>query len=48
MYDEGVATHAGIGHSESILAMKISPDNRWVISVSKDGAVLRWRFPFDD
>ena len=38
-------THVGVGHSGEITAVKISPDGKTVISVSADGAILRWQFP---
>jgi len=44
-YDEGETTHIGIGHSAPITGCKISPDERGIISVSADGAILRWKFP---
>uniref|UniRef100_V9KQM2 Cilia- and flagella-associated protein 52 n=2 Tax=Callorhinchus milii TaxID=7868 RepID=V9KQM2_CALMI len=44
-YDEGEVTHVGIGHSGTINRLKISPDMIHIISVSTDGAILRWKFP---
>lgn len=44
-YDEGEVTHVGVGHSGEITAVKISPDCRTIVSVSADGAILRWSFP---
>lgn len=44
-YDEGEPTHIGVGHSASITQAKICPNNLYILSVSTDGAVLRWRFP---
>jgi WD40 repeat protein len=38
-------THVGVGHSGEITAVKISPDGKTIVSVSADGAILRWRFP---
>ena len=38
-------THIGLGHSTPITGVKISPDERNIISVSEDGAILRWAFP---
>lgn len=46
MYDQGEMTHIGIGHSAPITGVKISPDEQHIISVSTDGAMLRWTFPF--
>jgi len=45
-YDEGEVTHVGMGHSGDINRVKICPQAKHIISVSADGAVLRWRFPF--
>lgn len=47
-YDEGEVTHMGIGHSAAITQVKISCDKKYILSVSKDGAILRWKFPFSD
>nr|XP_029539934.1 cilia- and flagella-associated protein 52-like [Oncorhynchus nerka] len=44
-YSEGELTHVGIGHSGSITSVKISTNNRSMVSASVDGAVLRWRYP---
>jgi len=44
-YEEGAMTHIGLGHSAPITGVKISPDERHIISVSADGAILRWSFP---
>ena len=45
-YEEGDVTHVGIGHSGDITRVKIDPDGGHVVSVSEDGAILRWRYPF--
>ena len=37
-----------MGHSEEITAVKIAPDGKTIVSVSADGAILRWRFPVMD
>uniref|UniRef100_A0A8C8GFZ8 Cilia- and flagella-associated protein 52 n=1 Tax=Oncorhynchus tshawytscha TaxID=74940 RepID=A0A8C8GFZ8_ONCTS len=44
-YSEGELTHVGVGHSGSITSVKISTNNRSMVSTSVDGAVLRWRYP---
>lgn len=44
-YDEGETTHIGIGHSAAVTGIKISPDERFVVSVSADGAILKWSLP---
>ncbi|XP_078426734.1 cilia- and flagella-associated protein 52 [Cetorhinus maximus] len=45
-YNEGEITHTGIGHSGAINRVKISPFAKHIISVSSDGAILRWRYPY--
>ncbi|CAH2292093.1 cilia- and flagella-associated 52 [Pelobates cultripes] len=45
-YNEGEVSHMGIGHSGSISRLKICPLSRCIISVSTDGAILRWNYPF--
>nr|XP_046167267.1 cilia- and flagella-associated protein 52-like [Oncorhynchus gorbuscha] len=44
-YSEGELTHVAFGHSGSITSVKISTNNRSMVSASVDGAVLRWRYP---
>ncbi|KAI8850812.1 quinon protein alcohol dehydrogenase-like superfamily [Chytridium lagenaria] len=44
-YEEGDVAFIGIGHSTDIMKVKISPDQRHVVSVSADGAIFRWSFP---
>jgi len=44
-YNEGETTHIGVGHSGAIMCAKISDDSKHIISVSQDGAILRWAFP---
>jgi len=44
-YREGDCTHVGRGHSANITRIRIAPDNRSVVSVSEDGAILQWKFP---
>nr|XP_021511681.1 cilia- and flagella-associated protein 52 [Meriones unguiculatus] len=46
-YNEGEVTHVGVGHSGHIMGIRVSPGNKHIISVSADGAILRWKFPFD-
>nr|KAF6455336.1 cilia and flagella associated protein 52 [Rousettus aegyptiacus] len=45
-YNEGEVTHVGVGHSGNITRIRISPGNQYIISVSADGAILRWKYPF--
>jgi WD40 repeat protein len=42
-YDSGNVTHVGRGHSDRILKLKLSPDNKHLVSVSCDGAIAIWR-----
>lgn len=44
-YDGGVVTHVGCGHSDQILKLRLSPDNKHLVSVSKDGAIAIWNMP---
>lgn len=44
-YNTGEVTYVGMGHSSSITRLRICPNMRIIISVSADGAVLRWRYP---
>lgn len=44
-YDGGVVTHVGCGHSDQILKLRLSPDNKNLVSVSKDGAIAIWNMP---
>ncbi|XP_069606735.1 cilia- and flagella-associated protein 52 [Ranitomeya imitator] len=45
-YNEGEVTQVGIGHSGSISRLKICPLSKYIISVSTDGAILRWKYPY--
>ncbi|KAL7749699.1 hypothetical protein RI367_004927 [Sorochytrium milnesiophthora] len=44
LYEEGTVIHLGVGHSTDIAKVKISPDQRHIVSVSMDGAIFRWDF----
>jgi WD40 repeat protein len=46
LYDEGNCTHIGVGHSAQIVGVKVAPNNRFIISISSDGAILKWKFPY--
>ncbi|KAI8814379.1 quinon protein alcohol dehydrogenase-like superfamily [Cladochytrium replicatum] len=46
-YEEGDVVFVGIAHSTDIMKVKISPDQRHIVSVSAEGAVFRWRFPVE-
>ncbi|KAI4494894.1 hypothetical protein M0804_001095 [Polistes exclamans] len=45
-YHTANVTHIGIGHAAIITACKFSPDGEHVVSVSADGAIIIWKFPF--
>ncbi|KAG8431266.1 hypothetical protein GDO86_019150 [Hymenochirus boettgeri] len=45
-YNEGQVSHVGTGHSGNITQLKICPLSKYIISVSTDGSIFRWRFPF--
>uniref|UniRef100_A0A8C4VB53 Cilia- and flagella-associated protein 52 n=1 Tax=Falco tinnunculus TaxID=100819 RepID=A0A8C4VB53_FALTI len=44
-YNEGAVTHVGVGHSGHITRLKICPENKYIVSVSADGAIFLWKFP---
>uniref|UniRef100_A0A663NF05 Cilia- and flagella-associated protein 52 n=1 Tax=Athene cunicularia TaxID=194338 RepID=A0A663NF05_ATHCN len=44
-YNEGAVTHTGVGHSGNISRLKICPANKYIVSVSADGAILLWKYP---
>jgi WD40 repeat protein len=44
-YDEGICYYEGEGHSGSINKIKISPDQRRIISVGSEGAIFFWDMP---
>ncbi|XP_030317742.1 cilia- and flagella-associated protein 52 [Calypte anna] len=44
-YQEAAVTHVGVGHSGKITRVKISPGNKYIVSVSSDGAILIWNYP---
>jgi WD40 repeat protein len=47
-YQEGNIMCVGTGHSSEILKTRISPDQKHIVSVSADGAIFRWKFPWDN
>ena len=44
-YDEGTLKGVGHGHSGSISAVAVSPDQRAFVSVSEEGTIIIWRNP---
>ncbi|XP_012271661.1 cilia- and flagella-associated protein 52 [Orussus abietinus] len=45
-YHTADTTHIGLGHAAIITACKFSPDNKHIVTVSADGAIMIWRCPF--
>ncbi|PAA64158.1 hypothetical protein BOX15_Mlig006995g2, partial [Macrostomum lignano] len=45
-YAQGDVTHVGLGHSSPIMRAKICPNNRLIVTVSDDGGIFVWKFPF--
>ena len=45
-YDSGEILAVGQGHSDKITKIRICPSMKYIVSVSHDGAILVWRFPF--
>ena len=44
-YDEGQCQAVGIGHSGTVTKVAVSPDQRTVLSVGDEGAILIWNVP---
>eukprot|EP00941_MAST-03F_sp_MAST-3F-sp1_P006102 g6102.t1 len=44
-YDDGILKAQGVGHSGGISSLKISPNQKQIVSVGKEGAVFVWRMP---
>jgi WD40 repeat protein len=44
-YDEGLPMAIGYGHSGSIKAVKISPDEETIVSVGSTGEIILWEMP---
>ncbi|XP_072167750.1 cilia- and flagella-associated protein 52-like [Diadema setosum] len=44
-FDEGTVIYVGSGHCSAIKRLCICPRQKYIISVSKDGAILRWKYP---
>ena len=45
-YDEGYLAALGEGHSGAINSIKISPDQKQMVSVGSEGAIFVWKYPF--
>ncbi|KAL1525886.1 hypothetical protein AB1Y20_020714 [Prymnesium parvum] len=46
-YDEGSAYYEGMGHSGSVCRVRISPDEKRIISVGTEGGIYVWKIPPD-
>jgi len=46
-YDEGSRYYEGLGHSGSICRVRISPDEKRIISVGTEGGIYVWKVPPD-
>ena len=44
-YDEGSKYYEGQGHSGAICKVRISPDEKRIISVGTEGGIFIWRVP---
>lgn len=44
-YDEGVCKYIGVGHSGTITACAIAPDQTFVVSTGTEGAIFIWTMP---
>ena len=42
-YDDGLVAGVGKGHSGPVTAVKFSPDQKKVVSVGEEGAILIWQ-----
>lgn len=45
-YQEGFTTHVGLGHAGIITAVTFSPNGEYIVTVSADGGIYRWRNPY--
>jgi len=46
-YDEGVSKYLGVGHSGTINAVAVSPDQTSIVSCGEEGAIFIWAMPPD-
>lgn len=44
-YDDGLTTNVGSGHSGSVVAVRISPDRKTIVSVGSEGGIFIWKMP---
>ena len=45
LYDEGEVVASGAGHAGTITKVRISPDNKYLLSVGAEGAIFIWHLP---
>lgn len=45
-YNEGDAKYVGTGHSGDIIKVKVCPKQENIVSVSSEGAIYVWKYPF--
>jgi WD40 repeat protein len=45
LYEEGINVAVGRGHSKYISRLKISPDQRRIVSVGAEGGIFMWEMP---
>eukprot|EP00743_Colponemidia_sp_Colp-15_P000630 GILK01000703.1.p1 GENE.GILK01000703.1~~GILK01000703.1.p1 ORF type:complete len:651 (-),score=98.22 GILK01000703.1:131-1999(-) len=46
-YDEGICHLVGVGHSGVVTQVRISPDQRMIVSAGAEGAIFVWKMPHD-
>lgn len=46
LYEEGETVFLGVGHSTEITKIRISPDQKKIVSVGSDGSIFTWSTPF--
>mmetsp|Transcript_27035 Transcript_27035/g.71192 ORF Transcript_27035/g.71192 Transcript_27035/m.71192 type:complete len:300 (-) Transcript_27035:10-909(-) len=44
-YDQGQCVAVGVGHSGEVCKVAVSPDQRTMVSVGEEGAILLWNMP---
>merc|ERR1719240_1773237 len=44
-YDEGSKVFEGVGHSGSVSAVRISPDEQTIVTVGTEGGIYVWKLP---
>ncbi|CAH0723092.1 unnamed protein product, partial [Brenthis ino] len=44
-YQEGIYTHAGLGHAGAVTCCRFSPDARFIVSACAAGTIIVWKVP---